>query len=114
MARAKTDVTNMIERLEAFEERFAVRLEGLHAEHIGAADSGRLIVQGELHARSGAELKQNIQITVAVYDTSSRLIGTASSHVWAKTFFGFDIFKVTIFRLERDDIDRVRVFPKGT
>ena len=62
----KGDVTHLIERLEAFEERVGVRLEALFA-HID--EYGDLTVRGEVHPREGATIKENIIVEMGAYDS---------------------------------------------
>jgi len=61
-----SDVTHLIERLEAFEERVDVRLEALFAHN--SETSGYLTVNGEVHPREGATIKQDIGVHVDAYD----------------------------------------------
>jgi hypothetical protein len=62
------DITHLIERLELFEERLGIRLEGLYAQ---ISDDCRWVtVTGEVHALEGMKLNQNIKIVGAVYDNS--------------------------------------------
>jgi len=109
---AVTDVTELIERLEAFEDRVSVRLESLSAflQVIGDDFVG-LKVRGELQPQSGTELEQDVELIVAVYDASSRVVGTDSEYFEASEFFGFETFEI-FFQVDSDEISRVRVYPK--
>ncbi|MDY0168903.1 MAG: hypothetical protein RBS80_20325 [Thermoguttaceae bacterium] len=101
------DVTDRIERLELFEERLGVQLEGLSA----FVERGFLTVRGELHPRNGTELNQDTELVVAAYDATSRVIGTASNYFTSEDFFGIETFELSI-NLPIATVARVRVYPK--
>jgi|ERR1039458_2934632 hypothetical protein len=107
-----TDVTNLIERLGAFEERMGVRLESLGAklEDMGG-DSVFLTVSGELHPQSGTELPQDVELVIAAYDTSSKIVGTVSHRFESEGFFGFEIFEEMV-QIHVNNLKRVRILPK--
>ncbi len=109
---ATADVTNLIERLEAFEDRVGVRLESLGAELRTLLNNGFFLnVRGELHPQSGTELPRDVELVIAAYDTSSKIVGTSSRHFEAGGFFGFEIFEVMI-QIHVDNLKRIRIFPK--
>ncbi len=109
---AVKDVTKLVERLEAFEDRLGVRIESLSA-HLNADDdeSVYLVVRGELHPKSGTELEQSIELVVAAYDSASRVVATGSEFFDASSFFGFEIFDVTV-EIPVKNLARVRIHPK--
>ena len=89
-AAGEGDVSNLIERVESFEERLGVRLEGLFARN-----SDRYVeVNGELYARGGDELNQDIEVIVTVYDASGRVIAVDDHSFYADEFFGFEPFSI--------------------
>ena len=107
-----TDVTNMIERLEAFEERASVRLESLGAVLLPVSgDLVYLKVRGELHPQSGTELLRDVELVFAAYDASSKIIGTSSCRFHTEGFFGFEIFETTV-QLHVNILKRIRIIPK--
>jgi hypothetical protein len=107
-----TDVTSLIERLEAFEDRVGVRLESLGAELDPMLDDlVHLNVRGELHPQSGTELPQDVELVIAAYDASSKIVGTTSRRFEAEGFFGFEIFEETI-GIHVNNLKRIRIFPK--
>lgn len=105
---ADQDITNLIERLEAFEDRLGVSLEGLFAV---VDTSGYVRVNGELHLREGTELNQDIEVVATVYDSSGRVIA-ASDHTFREdSFFAFEVF--TFFMdVSGHPPTKVRVYPK--
>lgn len=106
------DVTRLVERLEAFEDRLGVRLEALSAAMWEDDDGVRLRVRGELHLKSGTGLQQNVELVAAVYDSPTRIVGTDHRYFYTAKFFGFEVFEM---RVELDPVlklTRIRVYPK--
>jgi hypothetical protein len=103
------DATHLIERLEAFEERVGVRLEALFA-YI-RPDIDWLQVNGELHPREGATLKENIAVHVAAYDSSGRLVAKSQATLLADEFFRFEALE-TSAQLPIRGLSKIRVYPK--
>jgi len=104
------DVTRLIERLEAFEERAGVRLEALFAHF----DSyGYLRVNGEMHPRGGTTIEQDISVQIGVYDSAGRLLAVDVTTVSADGFFGFQAFSNTT-TLPLPRFSKIRVYPKAT
>ena len=102
-----SDVTHLIERLEAFEDRMGVRLEALFADF----SDGTLTVNGEVHPRDGATLKQSIEVHVDAYDSSGRLIAINQTYLHADDFFGFEAFQIRVY-LPNIELSQFRVYPK--
>ena len=110
---AVEDITNLVERLEAFEDRLGVRIEALSADFNYDADDGEatLTVRGELHPQSGTELQQDVELVVAAYDSSSRIVGTESHYFEMAGFFGLEVFEIVTF-VHVKNLSRIRVYPK--
>lgn len=106
------DVTHLIERLEAFEERIGVRLEALFA-HIEECmgETAYLNVKGEVHPREGATIKESIYVHVDACDSSGRLVAMNNDGIEADKFFGFEAFEVEM-RLPIRELSKIRVYPK--
>ncbi len=105
------DISHLVERLEAFEDRLGVSLEGLYAAQ--DTEYGYLNVNGELHPREGTELDDDLDIVVTLYDASGRVIGVATEWIDSERFFGFEAFSVRL----RDVVTppaKVRIYPKAT
>ncbi len=108
---ANIDITSRIERLEVFEERLGVTLQSLSAfVQDGGADS-ILEVCGELQPLNGTELQGDVELVVAAYDSSGRIIGTSSCSYFADEFFGLETFDLTVL-LPMNQVTKVRVYPK--
>ena len=88
----KGDVTHLIERLEAFEDRMAVRLDALFAKQ----EAGDLTVNFELHSRDGSRLKEDTKMVVTVYDAAGRLLAQLSNQSYVEAFFGFETYSFSI------------------
>ena len=82
------NVTNLIERLEVFEERAGVRLESLGASATtwDDDDDASLSVRGEVHSREGTRIEQNIKLVVSLHDTSGSIVGTCETYIKAGRF----------------------------
>ena len=110
---AVKDVTDLLERLEAFEDRLGVRLEAMSAQ-LDVVDDDEVayvVIQGELHPKSGTELEQSIELIVAVYDSASRVVATGTKHFYSSDFFGFEIFKISV-EIYATKLTRIIVQPK--
>lgn len=107
------DVTEVIERLEAFEERLGVRVEALNASSFLGAGTNVpwLRVCGELHALDGLAIEHQIQVVVDAYDLSGKLLNTGSQ--WLSEpgkFYGFETFSIQVNVIGR--VAKIRVYPK--
>lgn len=71
------EITNLIERIDVFEERLSVRIEAISAWIETTHYRPYAVkVNGELHSLNGMGLKQPVLVVVDVYDMSGRLMGT--------------------------------------
>ena len=103
------DITNLIERLEAFEERLGVTLEGLFAS---VDDNNHIRINGELHSRGGAQIDQNMQLVGSAHDAAGRVIVTGTTYVLQDSFFGFETFSM-LLSPSITTISKVRLYPKA-
>ncbi len=103
------DVTDLIERLEAFEDRLGVSLEGLFARLY--EDIDRISLNGEIHPHVGTGLHEDVEVVATVYDSDGRVIDTSYQYFFADSFFGFEVFS---FPMDIGDIQpaKIRVYPK--
>lgn len=108
-----SDVTHLIERLEAFEDHLKARLEALNAQcFLGSSDNVPwLRVCGELHTTDGMTLKHQVKVVVDAYDSSGKLLNTG----WQclsdpETFYAFETFTIQINVIGQ--VGKVRVYPK--
>jgi hypothetical protein len=110
----KKDISNLVERLKAFEEKAGVRLEAIAAfyETDPDSDTTQVTVYGEIHAASGTELSKSVTLGLVVYDDNSRVIGTSSSYFDNEDFFSFEAFDITCGDLPKIKLSRIRLIPK--
>jgi hypothetical protein len=109
---SKIDVTNKIERIVAFEERLDVTIESISAFlDDDGTDSIPLKICGELIAKNGEELSQNIELVTAVYDVQDRIISKDSEYFNKDNFFGLEIFQLKMF-LPVSEISKIKIYPK--
>ena len=102
-----TDLTNLIERLDPFEDRLNVSLKGLFSEQ---DENGYVTVNGELHSLSGTTIENDIRVHTTVYDAQGRVIHTTNTIIFAEGFFAFEPFN-EIFTVSHP-IAKIRVYPK--
>lgn len=96
------------ERLEAFEERLGVRIEGLFAS---IRSNGYVMVGGEIHSIDGTKLEQNIKLMISAHDSSGRIVGVDETLISAEFFFGFEIFSGRFF-VQSESVSKVRIYPR--
>jgi hypothetical protein len=109
---SKIDITDKIERLEAFEERLGVSLESISVFlDDDKTDSIPLVVCGDLLARNGTEIEESIQLVIAAYDMSGRVVKTDTKYYSATDFFGLETFEINMY-LPISSISKIRIYPK--
>src|SRR5208283_516198 len=103
------DITHLIERLEAFEERENVGFEALSArlKH----NFSTLTVCGEIHARDGLEIARPLKVVIAVYDAKGKILNIGYSWFKPETFYGFEAFSEMFFDIV-EPIAKIRVYPQ--
>lgn len=102
-----SDVTKIIDRLEAFEERVGVRLESL----FGYVTDGYLTVNGVVYPRQGQVIEQDTEVHLDAYDSAGRLVADDEADLWKNGFFGFETFQLGV-PLPAGDLASIRVYPK--
>ena len=109
---AQIDLSNKFERLEVFEERAGVTIQGLSA-FIQDQGEGDVVLRvcGEIQTRDGTQLRQDVELIIAVYDSCGRIIGTSSCNYYAETFFALETINDVIF-LPIKEVSKIRVYPK--
>ena len=105
------DLTHLIERLEAFEERMGVRLEALFMSR--NSGESHLKLMGELHPMEGSQIQQSIELVADVYDGLGRVVDRGSKHFFAANFFGFETFEFWLGEnIPNSTISKIRLYPK--
>lgn len=110
---SKKDITSLVQRLDAFEERLGVRIEALSAFESNEEyeDEVDIKVRGELHSTSGTNLEDDINLELSVYDSEGRVISTGSDWIEAESFFGFHTFEIVCY-VTPGTVKKLRVIPK--
>lgn len=105
------DLTNIIERLDIFEERAGVQFKGLTAR-LSLYDSGRYVhVYGELHSRNGEKLEKDVRVNVLLYDSSGCVLTIRDKDFSQSDFFGFEPFDFELgFKIGIPS--KIRIFPQ--
>ena len=107
---AVRDLTERVERLEAFEERCGIRLDAVSA--LLDDSLGWITVRGEVHPLSGTELTGDVNLVAVGYDRMGRVVADSAAYLSAETFYGFDTFALVLMG-EGLDIALIRLYPKG-
>lgn len=106
------DITHLIERLEALEEREGVRFESVYALFFNGSDGCPwLRVCGEIHARVGLEIAHQLKVAVTAYDAKGRILNTGISLIAdPEKFYGFEAFVIQLNTI--GPIAKVRLYPQ--
>src|SRR5215210_1878735 len=111
MASEYKDVSHLIERLEAFEDRLGVSLEGLYASQ--NTKTSAIYVNGELHSLEGTKLSEDVVIVVTMHDAAGRVLCTGTATVSSESFFGFEAFSQIFFQPGGPTVAKIRIYPKA-
>ena len=105
------DLTHLIERLDAFEERENVRFEALSARIV--LNLNWLKVCGEIHARDGLIIARALKVVVTVYDAQGKILDIGHAFFKPETFYGFEAFDVTFYSISIvEPIAKIRLYPQ--
>jgi hypothetical protein len=106
------DITHLIERLDALEEREGVRFESLYALFFTSTEGPPYVrVCGEIHARDGLEIAHQLKFAVTAYDPKGRVLITGESWVAApEKFYGFQAFIIQLNAI--GPIGKIRLYPQ--
>lgn len=105
---------NNLERLEIMEDKCGISLEGLSAHlqfYDEEIDAPSIVINGEVHAKNGAEIKTNIQIVATAFDSNGIVLCSDYSNILAERFYVLEYFKITIMNLIDIPV-KIRVYPK--
>ena len=108
---AEIDITERVERLDAFEARAQVRIEAISA--FWDPETQIVQVNGELHPVEGGTIGLDLELEMMVYDGRQRLVAKALERVPREGFFGFHAFSL----LENvpdpvREVSRIRLVPR--
>ena len=107
------DITHLIERLDAFEERYGVRFESLNAEYfLSTDDSPEVRVAGEIHARDGLAIAHKLKVVITAYDEKGRVLNSSDRSIAnPDVFYGFEAFCLQT-NADGNKTAKIRVYPQ--
>lgn len=97
-----------IERLEAFEERMGVSIEGAFAY---ITPTNFIHVNGELHCLEGNKLNQDVQLVLSAHNASGSVLNSANKTIRSNSFFGLEVFSQSISPCA-GIVSKIRIYPK--
>ncbi|MEN9869379.1 MAG: hypothetical protein RLZZ171_362 [Cyanobacteriota bacterium] len=105
-----------IERLEAFEEQFGIRLEALSVklELYLDEDYSSFTVGGDVFAVNGTKIDQDIELVISCHDAAGKVLISKKHSIDAKSFSGIDTFSEEFYYalLPFIGVEKVRIYPK--
>ena len=107
-----TNVTGLIEHLEALEERLGITLTGISAFETIDDDLIYVMIRGEIQSKGSASLEYDLEVVGAVYGEDGTVIGRSDVWVSAEEFYGVDTFEIEV-DLPVSVVTKVRVYPKA-
>ena len=109
-----SDLTLLVERMPAFEEKTGVSLTGISVflDRDDDLEYMTLSVRGELQAVKEGSVKDDFSIKIVVYDKNDRVIGNSNISFDLEDFFGFDVFSEWV-DIPTAEIGNIRIFPKN-
>ncbi|MDA7858624.1 hypothetical protein N9B05_02285 [Mariniblastus sp.] len=109
---SKKDVTNLVQRLDAFEERLGVRIDSMSAFEVNDeyGDEADITIRGELHVVNGTSLEDDIYLRASIYDVEGRVVETSYDYIMSDSFFGFHTFEISL-SVEPRIAKRIRLLP---
>lgn len=100
-----------IERFEAFEEQFGIKLESLSAPFV--PQESCFSVGGDIFAADGTTIEQDIDLVISGHDAAGKVLISEKCSIKAKSFSGIDTFSVYFEELPGSvTLSKVRVYPK--
>lgn len=105
------DITHLIERMEAFEERLGVRLEALFAIKGWGDELEAVSITGELHPKEGFHLEHDLKIVLDIVDSAGRVVVIEEHCVCKNEFYGFESFQISAY-VAHTRISKLRLYPK--
>jgi hypothetical protein len=100
------DLTHKVERLELFEEKLEVILQGISV----FAEDQNLSIYGELLSAKGTGIISNIRIYFAVYDKLDRVVNHDYKIICEERFLGLETFVVILRNVDIDNISKIRIY----
>ena len=99
-----------VERLDAFEERFAMKFERIS---INVDQNGYIGLFFEVHPINGTTIENSFYVDIVLYDKEGYILDKHTTVYRKESFFGFDVDRVYFNKATSDKIERIRIFPRN-
>lgn len=102
------------ERLEAFEEQFGIRLEGLSISRAAGYKDYCVYVNGDIFAANGITIDRDIHLVISYHDATDKVLVSEKHSIKAISFSGLDTFSVLMCYklLPFVTVKKVRIYPQ--
>lgn len=111
----KSEITNIVERLELLEDKFGIVISGLYAScdsrPYNIPPDHVVIINFDINSLAGGELERNLQINASAYNTAGQLLSTDNVFI-IKNFIGFESKKISFMSLDQAPT-KIRLFPSS-
>ena len=109
----KSEITNIVERLELLEDKFDIVISGLYAScesrpHVSPPDHV-VRINFDVNSAAGGELERSLKINASTYNTAGQLLSTEKAYITKENFIGFES-KEMIFFVDQAPT-KIRLFP---
>lgn len=107
------DITHLIERLDALEDREGIRFESLWALFFIDPNGPHFVrICGEVHPHEGLEITHHLKVAATLYDSKARVLNTASHYLSApEKFYGFEAFQIDL-NAASGPVTKIRLYPQ--
>lgn len=112
----KSEITNIVERLELLEDKFGIVISGLYAScdsrPYNIPPDHVVIINFDVNSLAGGELERNLQINASAYNTAGQLLSTDNVFIIKENFIGFESKKISFWSLDQAPT-KIRLFPSS-
>lgn len=106
---SKIDLSNKVERIEAFEERLGVRIENVSVWFDDEEEDISILF--EFHSASGTTISQDITVEIVAYNNRGQIIAKEEDFYFQERFWGFETCKCYLEEISPKNISKIRVYP---
>ena len=109
----KSEITNIVERLELLEDKFGVSISALHAScdsrPFDSPPVYAVKINFDLNSSTGGELERSLKINASTYNTAGQLLRTEKAYITKENFIGFESIEMKFFVDQAPT--KIRLFP---
>lgn len=98
-----------VERLDAFEERFAMKFERISIN----IDEYSIQLFFEVHPINGTTIENTFYVEIVLYDKEGYILDKRDTVFIKENFFGFEVVKISFDNEIKEKIDKIRIFPRN-